>query len=219
LFELVQAGGWLMVPIILCSIVSAAICIERFWTLRPGEIAPPNLLSQVWTWIRTNQMDAERLRELRAGSPLGQILAVGISNARRGRDPMKEAIEEVAGQVIHEMERYLNTLGTVAAVSPLLGLLGTVTGMIDVFTTIAVNGTDNAALLAGGISAALITTAAGLTVAIPSLFFHRFFIRRIDELVVGMEQEAIKLVEVLNNDRMDRTESGRVPDVRAAATQ
>ena len=219
MFELVQAGGWLMVPIILCSIVSAAICIERFWTLRPGEIAPPNLLSQVWTWIRTNQMDAERLRELRAGSPLGQILAVGISNARRGRDPMKEAIEEVAGQVIHEMERYLNTLGTVAAVSPLLGLLGTVTGMIDVFTTIAVNGTDNAALLAGGISAALITTAAGLTVAIPSLFFHRFFIRRIDELVVGMEQEAIKLVEVLNNDRMDRTESGRVPDVRAAATQ
>ena len=208
-----------MVPIILCSIVSAAICIERFWTLRPGEIAPPNLLSQVWTWIRTNQMDAERLRELRAGSPLGQILAVGISNARRGRDPMKEAIEEVAGQVIHEMERYLNTLGTVAAVSPLLGLLGTVTGMIDVFTTIAVNGTDNAALLAGGISAALITTAAGLTVAIPSLFFHRFFTRRIDELVVGMEQEAIKLVEVLNNDRMDRTESGRVPDVRAAATQ
>ena len=219
MFELVQAGGWLMVPIILCSIVSAAICIERFWTLRPGEIAPPNLLSQVWTWIRTNQMDAERLRELRAGSPLGQILAVGISNARRGRDPMKEAIEEVAGQVIHEMERYLNTLGTVAAVSPLLGLLGTVTGMIDVFTTIAVNGTDNAALLAGGISAALITTAAGLTVAIPSLFFQRFFIRRIDELVVGMEQEAIKLVEVLNNDRMDRTESGRVPDVRAAATQ
>ena len=87
MFELVQAGGWLMVPIILCSIVSAAICIERFWTLRPGEIAPPNLLSQVWTWIRTNQMDAERLRELRAGSPLGQILAVGISNARRGRDP------------------------------------------------------------------------------------------------------------------------------------
>ena len=219
MFDLVQAGGWLMVPIILCSIVSAAICIERFWTLRPGEIAPPNLLSQVWTWIRTNQMDAERLRELRAGSPLGQILAVGISNARRGRAPMKEAIEEVAGQVIHEMERYLNTLGTVAAVSPLLGLLGTVTGMIDVFTTIAVNGTDNAALLAGGISAALITTAAGLTVAIPSLFFHRFFIRRIDELVVGMEQEAIKLVEVLNNDRMDRTESGRVPDVRAAATQ
>jgi biopolymer transport protein ExbB len=208
-----------MVPIILCSIVSAAICIERFWSLRPGEIAPPNLLSRVWTWIRTNQMDAERLRELRAGSPLGQILAVGISNARRGRDPMKEAIEEVAGQVVHEMERYLNTLGTVAAVSPLLGLLGTVVGMIDVFTTIAVNGIDNAALLAGGISAALITTAAGLTVAIPSLFFHRFFTRRIDELVVGMEQEAIKLVEVLNNDRMDRTESGRVPDVRAAATQ
>lgn len=219
MFELVQAGGWLMVPIIVCSIMSAAICVERFWTLRPSQIAPANLLSQVWSWIRNNQMDAKKLRELRAGSPLGQILAVGISNARRGRDPMKEAIEEVAGQVVHEMERYLNTLGTVAAVSPLLGLLGTVIGMIDVFTTIALNGTGNAALLAGGISEALITTAAGLTVAIPSLFFHRFFTRRIDELVIGMEQEAIKLVEVLNNDRLDRTENGRRAEVPQAAAR
>ena len=208
-----------MLPIILCSIVSAAICVERFWTLRPSQIAPPNLLSQVWSWIRANQMDAKKLRELRAGSPLGQILSVGISNARRGRDPMKEAIEEVAGQVVHEMERYLNTLGTVAAVSPLLGLLGTVIGMIDVFTTIALKGTGNAALLAGGISEALITTAAGLTVAIPSLFFHRFFVRRIDELVVGMEQEAIKLVEVLNSDRLDRTEGGRKSDLAQAAAR
>lgn len=209
MFELVQAGGWLMLPIILCSIVSAAICVERFWTLRPGQIAPRGLLAQVWSRIRSNELDNKKLRDLRAGSPLGQILAAGITNARRGREPMKESIEEVAAQVVHEMERYLNTLGTVAAVSPLLGLLGTVLGMINVFATISVNGTANAALLAGGISQALITTAAGLTVAIPSLFFHRFFSRRIDELVIGMEQEAIKLVEVLNNDRQERAETGR----------
>ena len=201
MFELVQAGGWLMIPILLCSIISAAICVERFWTLRTPQIVPKNLLAQVWNWIKNNEMDNKKLRELRAGSPLGQVLAAGIANHRRGRDQMKEAIEEVASQVVHEMERYLNTLGTVAAVTPLLGLLGTVIGMIKVFTAIKLEGTGNAAVLAGGISEALITTAAGLTVAIPSLFFFRFFQRRVDELVITMEQEALKLVEVLNGDR------------------
>ncbi|MDA7772103.1 MotA/TolQ/ExbB proton channel family protein [Pseudomonadales bacterium] len=201
MFELVQAGGWLMVPILLCSVISAAICVERFWTLRATKIVPKNLLVQVWNWIRSNEMDNKKLRELRAGSPLGQILAAGISNHKRGREQMKESIEEVAGHVVHEMERYLNTLGTVAAVTPLLGLLGTVIGMIKVFTAINLEGTGNAAVLAGGISEALITTAAGLSVAIPSLFFFRFFQRRVDELVITMEQEALKLVEVLNGDR------------------
>ena len=201
MFELVQAGGWLMVPILLCSVISAAICVERFWTLRATQIVPKNLLVQVWNWIRSNEMDNKKLRELRAGSPLGQILAAGISNHKRGRELMKESIEEVAGHVVHEMERYLNTLGTVAAVTPLLGLLGTVIGMIKVFTAIKLEGTGNAAVLAGGISEALITTAAGLSVAIPSLFFFRFFQRRVDELVITMEQEALKLVEVLNGDR------------------
>ena len=201
MFELVQAGGWLMVPILLCSVISAAICVERFWTLRATQIVPKNLLVQVWNWIRSNEMDNKKLRELRTGSPLGQILAAGISNHKRGREQMKESIEEVAGHVVHEMERYLNTLGTVAAVTPLLGLLGTVIGMIKVFTAIKLEGTGNAAVLAGGISEALITTAAGLSVAIPSLFFFRFFQRRVDELVITMEQEALKLVEVLNGDR------------------
>ena len=201
MFELVQAGGWLMVPILLCSVISAAICVERFWTLRATQIVPKNLLVQVWNWIRNNEMDNKKLRELRAGSPLGQILAAGISNHKRGREQMKESIEEVAGHVVHEMERYLNTLGTVAAVTPLLGLLGTVIGMIKVFTAIKLEGTGNAAVLAGGISEALITTAAGLSVAIPSLFFFRFLQRRVDELVITMEQEALKLVEVLNGDR------------------
>lgn len=207
MFELVQAGGWLMVPILLCSVIAVAICVERFWTLRSSQIVPRNLLAQVWNWIKSNEMDNRRLRELRQGSPLGQILATGISNHKRGREQMKEAIEEVASQVVHELERYLNTLGTIAAITPLLGLLGTVIGMIKVFTAIRLEGTGNANILAGGISEALITTAAGLTVAIPALFFHRFFQRRVDELVVGMEQEALKLVEVLNSDRQGRTDT------------
>ncbi|HAK52548.1 MAG TPA: biopolymer transporter ExbB [Gammaproteobacteria bacterium] len=218
MFEIVQAGGWLMIPIILCSVISAAICVERFWTLRANQIAPRNLLAQVWNWVKNNELDAKRLRELRSGSPLGQILAAGVTNHRRGRDVMKESIEEVASHVVHELERYLNTLGTVAAITPLLGLLGTVIGMIRVFTSIKLEGTGNAAVLAGGISEALITTAAGLTVAIPSLFFYRFFQRRIDELVVGMEQEALKLIEVMHSERVDRVD-GRRAEVAQANTR
>ncbi len=206
MFELVQAGGWLMIPILLCSVVAAGISVERFWTLRAEQVAPRDLLTQVWTWIRNNEMDSSRLREVKSGSPLGQILAAGITSHRRGRDLMKESIEEVANHVVHELERYLNTLGTVAAITPLLGLLGTVIGMIKVFTAIQLEGTGNAAVLAGGISEALITTAAGLTVAIPSLFFHRYFQRKVDELVIYMEQEALKLVEVLNADRTDNAD-------------
>jgi biopolymer transport protein ExbB len=163
-------------------------------------------------------MDSSRLREVKTSSPLGQILAAGITSHRRGRDVMKESIEEVANQVVHELERYLNTLGTVAAITPLLGLLGTVIGMIKVFTAIQLEGTGNAAVLAGGISEALITTAAGLTVAIPSLFFHRYFQRKVDELVIYMEQEALKLVEVLNADRTDSADVKR-PAMAQAVTR
>ena len=219
MFELVSAGGWLMVPIILCSIIAAAICVERFWTLRSSQVAPKNLLAQVWAWIKNNEMDTRRLRELRASSPLGQILAAGISSHRRGRELMKENIEEVANHVVHELERYLNTLGTVAAISPLLGLLGTVIGMIKVFAAILLEGTGNAAVLAGGISQALITTAAGLTVAIPSLFFYRFFQRRVDERVINMEQEALKLVEVMNADRIERAQESRKADISQVASR
>ena len=215
MFELVLAGGWLMIPILLCSVVAAGISVERLWTLRAEQVAPRDLLAQVWIWIRNNQMDSSRLREVKTSSPLGQILAAGITSHRRGRDVMKESIEEVANQVVHELERYLNTLGTVAAITPLLGLLGTVIGMIKVFTAIQLEGTGNAAVLAGGISEALITTAAGLTVAIPSLFFHRYFQRKVDELVIYMEQEALKLVEVLNADRTENT--GVKPPVMAQA--
>lgn len=218
MFELVQAGGWLMIPILLCSVIAAAISVERFWTLRADQVAPKNLLAQVWTWIKNNEMDNKRLRELKNGSPLGQILAAGISSHRKGRDAMKESIEEVANHVVHEMERYLNTLGTVAAITPLLGLLGTVIGMIKVFTAIRLEGTGNAAVLAGGISEALITTAAGLTVAIPSLFFYRFFQRKVDELVIYMEQEALKLVEVLNTNVSERSDTPK-PEIAQVANR
>ena len=201
MLEIVQSGGWLMVPILLCSIVAAAICVERLWTLQRSRIVPKNLLAQIWSAVKTDELDGQKLRELRTSSPLGQVLAAGVANARRGRDVMKEAMEEAASQVSHDMERYLTSLGIIASISPLLGLLGTVVGMIKVFTALMLEGAGNANVLAGGISQALITTAAGLSVAIPALMFHRFFLRRIDELVVTMEQEASKLVDILRGDR------------------
>ena len=201
MLELVKAGGWLMMPIILCSIAAFAICVERFWTLNPNKIAPPNLIAQVWIWLQNNQLDTQKMRELKKSSPLGQILAAGLSNSSHGRDVMKESIEEAAGHVIHEMERYLSPLGTIAAITPLLGLLGTVIGMIRVFSDIMVEGTGNAQILAGGISEALITTASGLCIAIPALIMHRFFHRRVDTIVVELEQQTIKLVDALHSER------------------
>jgi len=199
--EILVAGGWLMVPIILCSIAVVGITGERFWTLNPAKIAPRHLLAQVWGWIKNNQLDGNKIRDLKTNSALGKILAAGLSNSRSGRDVMKDSIEEAANQVVHEMERYIGALGTIAAIAPLLGLLGTVVGMIKVFTEIMLQGTGNSQALAGGISEALITTAAGLVVAIPAMMAHRFFQRRVDTLVVTMEQEAIKLVDALHSDR------------------
>lgn len=189
-----------MVLIVLCSIAALAICIERLYTLNPKKIAPPHLLATVWKQLKAGEMDASRLKTLKQSSPLGRILAAGLSNAYHGRDVMKESIQEAAQHVIHDLERYLNTLGTIAAVTPLLGLLGTVMGMIRVFAEIMAQGTGNASVLAGGISEALITTAAGLTVAIPALAMHRYFVGKIDGIVVELEQETIKLVDALHSE-------------------
>nr|WP_221200415.1 MotA/TolQ/ExbB proton channel family protein [Litorivivens lipolytica] len=183
-----------MLPILLCSAAALAICIERWIELDPKKIAPPNTFPQVSDWLKNNQLDAEKLRRLHRSSALGEILAAGLSNARYGRDIMKESIEDAASHVIHRLEKYLNALGTIAAITPLLGLLGTVIGMIRVFSEIMLQGTGNAGVLAGGISEALITTASGLSVAIPALMMHRYYIRRIDSIVVELEQETIKLV-------------------------
>ena len=200
MLELLMAGGWLMVLIVLCSIVVLAICIERLFTLNPKKIAPPHLLATVWKQLKAGEMDASRLKTLKQSSPLGRILAAGLSNAYHGREVMKESIQEAAQHVVHDLERYLNTLGTIAAIAPLLGLLGTVVGMIKVFAEIMSQGTGNASVLAGGISEALITTAAGLTVAIPALAMHRYFVGKIDAIVVELEQETIKLVDALHSE-------------------
>ncbi|MBE94010.1 MotA/TolQ/ExbB proton channel family protein [Marinobacter sp.] len=201
MFELLKAGGILMVPILACSILALAIILERFWTLRPSRVTPQHTINELWRWIKKKELNGRKLKALQGSSPLGRILAGGLLNAKHGREIMKESIEHEASQVIHELERFLNPLGTVATITPLLGLLGTVIGMIKVFAEIQLAGVGDAGNLAGGISEALITTASGLSVAIPALICHRYFIRRVDELVVGMEQEAIKLVEVVHGDR------------------
>jgi len=200
-FELIKAGGWLMIPILACSVVSLAICIERLWFLKKRHVIPAGLLGEVWELVRNGTMTPEHMRLIKQGSPLGSIIVAGLNNAKHGREIMKESIQEAASHVIHDLERYLSSLGSIAAITPLLGLLGTVIGMIKVFTEIMVQGTGNVGVLAGGISEALITTAAGLSIAIPSLVMHRYFQRRIDTLVVVMEQEAVKLVEVIHGER------------------
>jgi len=199
--EIVRAGGWLMQPILLCSILAIAIVIERFWTLSVARISPKYVLAQVWTWLKNNQLDSVKLTELRLSSPLGQILAAGLLSSKYGRAAMIDSIEQAAAQVVHDMERYLNTLGTIAAITPLLGLLGTVVGMIRVFSEIMLLGTGNANALAGGISEALITTAAGLTVAIPTYMSYRYFSRKVESLVLSLEQESMKLVDAIHSDR------------------
>ena len=200
-FELVQAGGWLMWPIILCSVLAMAIIAERLWAYREKRVIPGQLVAQIWQLHQKGKITAAHIATVRSSSPLGRILAAGLVNRDHPREAMKEAIEEEGRQVVHELERYLNTLGTIAAISPLLGLLGTVIGMIKVFTAITSAGVGNPAVLAGGISEALITTAAGLSVAIPALIFHRYLSGRVDKLVVGMEEQALKMVEVMQGHR------------------
>ena len=201
---MVQAGGWLMLPILLCSVIALAIVGERFWSLQEKRITPPNLVAQVWQWHKSGSLDDEHIQALAKSSPLGRILAAGLINRHHPRDIMKESIEDVGRQVVHELDRYLNTLGTIAAVTPLLGLLGTVIGMIKVFAAITAHGVGNPGVLAGGISEALITTAAGLSVAIPSLIFYRYFRGKVNTLVLKMEEEALKMLDVMHGDREAR---------------
>ena len=206
--DIVRAGGLLMVPIILCAIIAMGIVLERFWTLKKTRVIPEDLTSKVWGWVEKDALDQSQIQTLHQGSPLGQILAAGLINRDRDRVIMKDSIEDTGRHVVHEMERYLDTLGTIAAITPLLGLLGTVIGMVKVFTAITTHGVGNPTVLAGGIAEALITTGAGLSVAIPALIGYRYYRNRIDTLVVDMEKEAIKLVEALHR-RKDKKKSGK----------
>ena len=201
MFEIIKAGGWVMWPIMLCSVFAMAIIIERLWTLQRRRVAPPGLVLQVWQWAREGKLDAKRIQSLREGSPLGRLLATGVLNRHHDRTIMQESIEDVGRLLAHQLERYLNTLGTVASISPLLGLLGTVFGMIRAFTAMTVKGVGDPAMMAGGISEALVTTAAGLIVAIPAMVFYRYLRGRVEELVLIMEHEAMKLVEVMQGAR------------------
>jgi biopolymer transport protein ExbB len=199
--EVLQAGGWLMLPILACSVAAMAIVLERLWTLRRRRIMPDKLVNQVFQLHARNQLTSERIAEIRDGSPLGRMLTAGLVNRNHSREVMKEAINDTGRQVVADMERYLNTLATIASVTPLLGLLGTVFGMIDIFGVIMDAGVGNPGVLAGGISKALITTAAGLSVAIPALMFHRYLDSRVTKLTIAMEEQALRLVEVIKGQR------------------
>lgn len=201
MLEIITAGGWLMVPILLCSIAAAAIIGERFWALKSKKVAPGSLVAEIWHLHKNGNLEGNHIQAIRESSPLGRILAAGLINMHHDREVMKEAIADTGRQVVQELERYLNTLGTIASITPLLGLLGTVIGMIKVFTAITSAGVGDPTVLAGGISEALITTAAGLSVAIPSLMFYRYFRGHVDKLVLKMEEEALKLVEVIHGER------------------
>lgn len=201
MFELIKAGGWVMWPLILCSIAALAIIAERLWTLQKKSVMPPALLDQVRQWLERKELDESRLTLLRESSPLGRVLTAGLINRQHAHEVLKEAIEDAGRHMLPELERYLNTLGTIAAIAPFLGLLGTVLGMIEMFGGIGSHGLGDPSIVASGISQALVATAAGLAVAIPSLMFYRYLRGRVDELTVDMEQEALKLVEILRGTR------------------
>ncbi|MCE7949812.1 MAG: MotA/TolQ/ExbB proton channel family protein [Xanthomonadales bacterium PRO7] len=193
-----MAGGWPMVPILLCSAVALAIILERFWSLRRKSVVPPELGEQVLAWARTRKLDPGHIETLRANSPLGEILAAALSVRMRSREIIKERVEDTGRHVVHRLERFLNTLGTIALISPLLGLLGTVFGLIEMFFAVMVSGVGDPLKMAGGIGQALVCTATGLCVAIPAYFFHRYFRGRVADYVVDMEEQTIRLIDELS---------------------
>ena len=195
MFDLFRAGGPLMWIILICSMVAVTIIIERLLTLRTKQVAPANLRAQIIELAKARKVNADKLKVIQNHSPLGTVFAAGLANIEHGRDAMREALEESGKHVVHSLGRYLNALGTIASITPLIGLLGTVIGMIEVFAAIADNGIGDPTVLSGGISVALITTASGLSVGIPCLMFYRFFRSRIAELTVILEENALALLE------------------------
>ena len=203
MFELIKSGGPVMIPIIILAIIAMAIIVERIWSLRRKEVFPPGLGVEVREWARGRELDSKHIDVLRRNSPLGEVLAAALDMRHKPRELMKERVEDVGRHVVHQMERFLNTLGTIAGVAPLMGLLGTVLGIIEMFLTILKTGVGDANQLAGGIGQALVSTAGGLVLAIPALMFYRYFRGLINEYVIDMEKQAIALMDVLDN---------RIPD-------
>lgn len=200
MLAIIEAAGWPIWTIILASILALAIIGERLVSLRTVLVAPKELLPQVVREFKQKGASADLLARLGQGPLLGRVLAAGLRNVGSSREVMKEAIEEAGRAASHELERFLNSLGTIAYISPLLGLFGTVIGMVEIFSALTPANADPSKL-AHGISVALYNTAMGLVVAIPSMIFYRYFRGKVDSLVMEMEQEAIKLVEVIHGDR------------------
>ncbi|MFN7085013.1 MAG: MotA/TolQ/ExbB proton channel family protein [Burkholderiales bacterium] len=200
MFAIIEAAGWPIWPLIISSVIALAIIGERCWSLRQSLIVPRNLLLEVTQEYRQNGVTPQMLERLSAGSPLGQVFAAGLKNVRSTPAIMKEAIEEAGHGVAHELERFLTSLGTIAAIAPLLGLFGTVVGMIEIFGSQSPQG-GNPLVLAHGISIALYNTAFGLVVAVPSMIFYRHFRAKVDALLIEMEMQAVKLVEIIHGER------------------
>jgi biopolymer transport protein ExbB len=197
MWEIVKAGGPFMVPIIICSIAAVGILLERLWTLQRKRVLPEELLKRVSQLADANQVNAKVIEALEKNSPLGRVLAAALAARDRGRQIMMERVEDTGRHVVHELERFLNTLGTIASISPLLGLLGTVTGIIRAFTAVQMGGMGDARMLAGGISEALICTAGGLAVAIPSFAAYRYLRGKVERIVIDMEKIAVKFADSL----------------------
>src|SRR5512142_808311 len=211
-----MAGGWAMLPLLICSAVALAIILERFWSLRRSAVLPPGLGDEVREWARTRKLDPEHLAALGTNSPLGELLAAALSVRYRPRDIIKERVEDTGRHVVHRLERFLSTLGTIALISPLLGLLGTVFGLIEMFFAVMVSGVGDPLKMAGGIGAALVCTATGLCVAIPAYFFHRYFRGLVGDYVISMEQQVILLMDELT--AQSETGAGAPPPPPARAT-
>jgi biopolymer transport protein ExbB len=209
MWEIVRAGGPIMWPIILCSIAAAAIILERMWTLQEKRVLPGDLVQKIWQLVEANQINDKIIAALEQNSPLGKVLAAGLANRHRPREVMMERLEDAGRHVVHELERFLNTLGTIAGVSPLLGLLGTVTGIIKAFNAIQAGGMGDPRMLSGGIAEALITTAAGLCVAIPALIAYRYLRGKVDRIVVAMEKDAIRLADAVEEAARREREAAR----------
>ncbi|MEE9331044.1 MAG: MotA/TolQ/ExbB proton channel family protein [Methylophilaceae bacterium] len=200
MWEIILAAGWPIWPLIIASIIALAIIVERFWALRSEIVAPSTLLTDVETWMSQGVISKESLTKLKGHSLLGQILSSALANEKNSREVTKEAVEETGRAVAHHLEKYLSTLGTIATVAPLLGLLGTVIGMVELFGAFTNSGHD-VAQFARGISVALYNTAAGIIVAVPAMIAYRYFRTKVDALLLDMEQQAIKLVEILHGER------------------
>jgi len=197
MWEIVQAGGLMMWPIILCSMIALAIILERAWTLQEKRVLPRDMMQKVWQLVEARQINDQVIAALEQSSPLGQVLAAGLASRHRSREIMMERLEDSGRHVVHELERFLNTLGTIAGISPLLGLLGTVTGIIKAFNAIQAGAMGDPKMLSGGIAQALVTTAAGLVVAIPSLIAYRYLRGKVERIVVEMEKDAIRLADTV----------------------